>query len=111
VARSWLRRSSSWSPSSDADNGVSTKPAATRLTRTSASSSAKLAASAGSSAVSAETIAPPTPERRASVPLMNSSVPPGRTLPAASRATWSVSQRCSSTSRCAVAKSMSARRA
>jgi hypothetical protein len=44
-----------------------------------------------------------------SVPLMNSSVPPGRTLPTASRATRSVSHRCSSTSRCPRAKSNSAR--
>src|SRR4051812_26669955 len=77
VARSWLRLLSSWSPSSDADKGVSTKPAAMRLTRTGASSTARLAASAGSAAVSAETIGPPTPGRRASVPLINSSVPPG----------------------------------
>ena len=47
VARSWSRRSSSSSPSSDADNGVSTKPAAMRLTRTGASSSARLAVSGG----------------------------------------------------------------
>ena len=31
VARSWSRRASSWSPSSDADNGVSTKPAPIRV--------------------------------------------------------------------------------
>ena len=37
--------------------------------------------------------------RRPLVPVMDSSVPPGRTSPAASRATWSVSQRCSSSAR------------
>ena len=47
VARSSSRRASSSSPSSDADSGVSTKPAAIRLTRTGASSSARLAVSAG----------------------------------------------------------------
>ena len=43
VARSSSRRASSPSPRSDADSGVSTKPAAMRLTRTGASSSARAA--------------------------------------------------------------------
>jgi hypothetical protein len=47
TARSWLRRASKSSPSTDADRGVSTKPAAMRWTRTGASSSAKLAVRAG----------------------------------------------------------------
>ena len=51
VARSCSRRASSSSPSSDADSGVSTKPGAIRLTRIGASSSARLAVSAGSAAV------------------------------------------------------------
>jgi len=51
VARSSFRRLSSSSPRSDADNGVSTKPAAMRLTRMGASSSARLAVRAGSATV------------------------------------------------------------
>ena len=43
VARSCSRRASRPSPRSEADSGVSTKPAAMRLTRTGASSSARLA--------------------------------------------------------------------
>jgi hypothetical protein len=76
-------------------SGVSTKPAAMTLTRTGASSSARLAASAGSPAVSRAVRLIPTAGRRAPVPLMNSSVPPGRTAVAACRAasrtspTWS----------------------
>jgi hypothetical protein len=54
VSRSSLRRSSSWSPSSDADSGVSTKPAAMKLTRTSATSSARAAANGGSAADAAD---------------------------------------------------------
>src|SRR5262249_47933203 len=54
VDRSSSRRASSWSPSSDADSGVSTNPAAIRLTRTGATSTARLAARAGSAAVIAE---------------------------------------------------------
>ena len=45
------RRCSIWSPSSDADSGVSTKPAAIRLTRTGASSIARFFVSAGPAAV------------------------------------------------------------
>ena len=51
---------SSASPSSDADRGVSTKPAAMRLTRTGAISSARLAVRAGSAAVIAELIPRPS---------------------------------------------------
>ena len=47
VVRSCSRRASSRSPSSDADNGVSTKPGAIRLTRMGASSSASDLVSAG----------------------------------------------------------------
>ena len=54
VVRSCSRRASSWSPRSDADNGVSTNPAAIRLTRIGASSSARFFVRAGSAAVSAE---------------------------------------------------------
>jgi len=70
VARSSLRRSSSRSASSAADNGVSTKPAAMRLTRT----SARVAVNGGSAAVAAETIPRPRPTRRAPVPPMNESL-------------------------------------
>jgi hypothetical protein len=52
----------------------------------------------------------PTPGWREPVPPMKSSVPPGRTLPAATRATWSGSKRCSSRARRACTKSMSTRR-
>ena len=69
--------------------GVSSKPAAIRFTRIGANSSARLAASAGRAAATVAAIARPAPGRRAPVPVMNSSVPPGRTLSAAARATWS----------------------
>ena len=95
VARSSSRRASSSSPRSDADSGVSTKPAAIRLTRTGASSSARFAVSAGSAAVAAETSPRPTAGLRPPVPPMNSSVPPGRTLAAPLRATPSHQHGCS----------------
>jgi hypothetical protein len=44
-----------------ADNGVSTKPAAIRLTRTGASSSARLAMRAGSATVTVDAIPRPMP--------------------------------------------------
>ena len=47
VARSCSRRGSSWSPRIAAESGVSTNPAAIRLTRTGASSSARFLTSAG----------------------------------------------------------------
>ena len=56
--------------------------AAMRLTRTGAISSARFAARTGSAAVIAAVIPRPTPGRRAPVPPMNRSVPPGRILPA-----------------------------
>ncbi len=62
-----------------------------RLTRTGASSSARLAVRAGSAAVTAGTIPRPIAGRRPPVPPMNSSVPPGLTLLTALRATWSAS--------------------
>jgi hypothetical protein len=52
----------------------------------------------------------PAAGRRPPVPPMNRSVPPGRTLPSARRATWSGSQKTSSTLRPACGKSMSASR-
>ena len=45
-----------------ADSGVSTKPAAMRLTRTGAVSIARLAMSAGNAAVSADVMPRPSPE-------------------------------------------------
>src|SRR5262249_23448412 len=64
-----------------------------RLTRTGASSSARLAVRAGSAAVTVDAIPRPTPGRRPPVPPMNSSVPPGLTLPAAWRAAWGNNKR------------------
>ena len=87
------RRSSSSSPSSDADSGVSTKPAAIRLTRTGASSSARLAVSAGPRRRERRDEREADAGRRPPVPPMKSSVPPGRTLPAACRAICSGSRR------------------
>src|SRR5271166_312453 len=71
VARSSSRRLSSSSPRIDADRGVSTKPAAIRLTRIGASSSARLAMRVGNATVAVEAIARPTRGRRAPVPPMN----------------------------------------
>src|SRR5215468_12641933 len=81
VARSWSRRASRSSPSSEADSGVSTKPAAMRLTRIGATSTARLAIKAGSAAVPAAMSDRPGPRRRPPVPPMKISVPPGRTRP------------------------------
>ena len=64
----------------DADSGVSTKPAAMRLTRTGASSSARAAVNGGSTAVAAEASPRSRLIRRPPVPPMSSSVPPGRIL-------------------------------
>ena len=50
VARSWARRLSRSAPSRVADSGLSTKPAAMRLTRIGAISTARLATRAGSAA-------------------------------------------------------------
>ena len=72
---------------SDADNGVSTKPAAMRLTRTGANSSARAAVNGDIAAVAADEMPSPRPTRRAPVPPMKMSVPPGRILGAAWRAT------------------------
>src|SRR5262245_18771841 len=68
VARSSSRRLSRSSPRIDADRGVSTKPAAIRLTRIGASSSARLAMRMGNAAVAVETIPRPARGRRAPVP-------------------------------------------
>ena len=51
-----------------------------RLTRTGATSSARLAVRAGSAAVIAETRPTPFDGLRPPVPPMNTSVPPGRTF-------------------------------
>ena len=90
-ARSSSRRASSPSPRSEADNGVSTKPAAIRLTRTGASSSASAAVNGGNAAVAAETSPSSRLIFRPPVPPMKIRVPPGLILPAALRATSSPS--------------------
>jgi hypothetical protein len=51
------------------------------------SSSARLAPMAGTAAAATAAIARPGPGRRAPLPVMNTSVPPGRTFPAAYRPT------------------------
>jgi len=84
------------------------EPAAIRFTRMGASSSARFFVRAGRAAVSAEMNASPTAVRRPPVPPMKSRVPPGRTLPAAFRATCSGSKRWASTSRRALSTSNSA---
>ena len=81
VSRSCSRRASSWSPSSEADSGVSTNPAAIRFTRIGATSSARFFVSAGIAAVSAPINESPGAVRRPPVPPMNSSVPPALTRP------------------------------
>jgi hypothetical protein len=91
-----------------ADNGVSTNPAAMRLTRTGASSSARFFVMAGSAAVRAEMSARPGAVLRPPVPPMKSKVPPGRTLLAALRATCRGSRMWASRSRRAASKSNSA---
>src|SRR6266700_4028405 len=83
VARSCSRRASRSSPSSVADSGVSTNPAAMRLTRIGATSSARLATRAGIAAVAAAIIDRPRPRLRPPVPPMKIRVPPGRTRPTA----------------------------
>ena len=65
--------------------------------------------SGGSAAVSAEIEPEAGAARRPPVPPMNSSVPPGRTLPTASRATLHRDQMCSSMSWRTSSKSISAR--
>ena len=75
--------------------GVSTNPGAITFTRIGAILSARLFASPGMAAVCAAVIAPAV-ARRPPVPLMNSSVPAGRTLPMALRATWIGSRMCAS---------------
>ena len=70
--------------------------------------SCKFLVSAGIAAVRAPMSAKPGAVRRPPVPPMKSRVPPGRTLPGASRATSSGSQRWDSTSRRAFARSSSA---
>src|SRR5262249_28849581 len=59
VARSSSRRLSRSSPRIDAERGVSTKPAAIRLTRIGASSSARLAMRVGNATVAVEAIPKP----------------------------------------------------
>ena len=78
--------------------------AAIRLTRTGATSSARLLVMAGSAAVSAAMSAGLAAGRRLPVSPMNSRVPPGRTLPAASRATCSGSRSWASRSRRAASR-------
>jgi hypothetical protein len=70
--------------------GVSTKPAAIRLTRTGARLSARVATNGGSAAVAADA-SPSRLIRRPPVPPMSNSVPPRLILPAALRATSSPS--------------------
>ncbi|CAM5742572.1 hypothetical protein SHIRM173S_05556 [Streptomyces hirsutus] len=110
AARSPSRRASSASPSRRADNGVSTKPAAIRFTRTGASSSARLAVNAGIAAVTAGATPGAARIRRAPVPPRSSSVPPGRTAPAQWRATSSASTMWSLIARRDCSASMSRRR-
>src|ERR1700722_16647798 len=83
----------------DADNCVSTNPAAIRFTRTGASSSARLAVRVGSAAVNVDKIPRPMAGRRPPVPPMNIKVPPGFTLSAGFRATSMMSEKCSSSVR------------
>jgi hypothetical protein len=90
---------------------VSTNPAAIRLTRIGASSMAMLAMSAGEATVIVDVMARPAAGRRAPVPPMNTSEPPGRTRPVAARPTYSGSMRCSATYRRTSSRSMSAIRA
>ena len=73
-----------------ADSGVSTKPAAMRLTRIGAISSARVAVSGGSAAAAGAKAPMPGATRSPAAP-MNSSVPPGRTLPTAFLATLTIS--------------------
>ena len=80
VSRSCWRRSSSPSPSSDADSGVSTKPAAIRLIRTGAISRARLAVSCRKSC-GHRRHQPDARGMRAPVPPMNTSAPPGGPCP------------------------------
>ena len=80
-----------------------------RLMRIGATSTARFSTSAGMAAVNAAMIDRPTPRLRPPVPLMNSSEPPGRTLPIESWATWMASQKWSSSERRAAAKSSSGR--
>src|SRR4029450_2615466 len=54
LVRSCWRRASSWALSNAADHGVSTNPAASRFTRTGASSRARVLVSAGTAAARAE---------------------------------------------------------
>ena len=79
----------------DAERRVSTKPAAIRLTRIGARSSATLAMSVANATVTFEAIPRPAHVRRAPVPPMNTRDPGGLTLSAASRAIPSASNRCS----------------
>src|SRR5262249_13619292 len=83
IDRSSLRRLSRSLPRSVAERGVSTKPAAIKLTRIGASSSARLAMSVGNATVTVDAIARPARGRRAPVPPMNTREPGGLTLPAA----------------------------
>ena len=78
VARSSSRRLSRSPPRIDAERGVSTKPAAIRLTRIGASSSARLAISVGNATVTVEAIPRPARRRRALVLPMNIKEPGGR---------------------------------
>src|SRR5262249_20161104 len=73
----------------DADSGVSTKPAAIRLTRTGASWSARAATNGGSTATAAEAIPRSRLIFRPPVPPISSSVPPDLIFGAAFRATSS----------------------
>jgi len=72
---------------------VACKPAAIRLTRIGASSSARLAISVGNATVTVEAIPRPARRRRALVLPMNIKEPGGLTLPAAPRATAIASKR------------------
>ena len=81
VARSSSRRCSRVSPRMRADRGVSTKPVAMQLARIGASSIATFAVMTGSDAAAIAAMLSPTPGRRACVPVMKISEPPGRTRP------------------------------
>src|SRR5262245_22711959 len=84
VARSSSRRLSRSSPRIEDERGVSTKPAAIRLTRIGASSSARLAMRVDNATEAVEAIPRPARGRRSPVPVINISEPGGLTLSAAS---------------------------
>ena len=87
---------------------MSTKPAAIAFTRIGASSTAAFAAIAGTAAAAMAAMLKPTPGRRAWVPVIRVSDPPGRTRLAHARAIRSEPSRCSSSTRSASSKSRSA---